>query len=48
MFSQLLKLIPRIEFAMQVKNTSVEHAAKGLTGRNKVSCLSSAFSKSGP
>ena len=42
MFSQVLKLIPRIEFAKRVKDTSAEHAAKGLTGRNKVSCLSSA------
>ncbi|MBI3440557.1 MAG: hypothetical protein HY052_01935 [Proteobacteria bacterium] len=41
MFSQALRLIPRIEFAKRVKDTSAEHAAKGLTSRNKVSCLSS-------
>ena len=41
-FSQELKLIPRIEFAKQVKDTSAEHAAKGMNSRNKLSCLSCA------
>jgi hypothetical protein len=38
----VLKLIPRIEFAKRTKDTSVEHAAKGLASRNNVTRLSSA------
>jgi hypothetical protein len=31
MFSQILKLIPRIEFERMVKETGAEHASKGLS-----------------
>ncbi|MFZ5462722.1 MAG: DUF4372 domain-containing protein, partial [Pseudomonadota bacterium] len=31
MFSQILKLIPRVEFERMVKETGSEYAAKGLS-----------------
>ncbi|MBI3441425.1 MAG: hypothetical protein HY052_06450 [Proteobacteria bacterium] len=48
-FSQVLKLIPRIEFAKQAKDTSAEHTAKAVDqSEPSLLPLVCIFSKSGP